>query len=400
MGSREYFSSFAEGRRIIATLGVLYLTMALTYPLLSSLPFITEQPSDVDIVIAFTTGIPGLLLLSGSYWLPHTSLRPETFSLISIWCTRGIAVMLGLIGLTALAAGLNDPIANTLMLTAIGSALGFAAGVHDARAKTRELELEETVAQLRATNDQLETANERLERFTYAASHDLQEPLRMVSSYLRLLESRYQSDLDEDAREFIAFAVNGADRMRAMVDSLHEYSRISTRGEPLEPTDTEPILEAVLDDLQPQIDETEATIITDDLPTVVGDSTQLTHVFQNLLSNALTYSGDTPPQVHVNAERNDEDDVWQFSVADEGIGIEPDHQEQIFDVFETLHATDMESDPRSSGIGLALCERIIERHGGDIWVDSTPGEGATFYFTLPAPAEEELEPTTQSLPPE
>lgn len=251
--------------------------------------------------------------------------------------------------------------------------------------KHLEEELKGTVANLKASND-------RLEQFAYAASHDLQEPLRMVSSYLQLLENRYADNLDDDAEDFIDYAVNGADRMRAMIENLLEYSRVTTGGGPFEPTDTEAIFEDVLDDLQLQIEETEAMITTDELPTVPADANQLTQLFQNLLSNALTYSGESPPQVHVSAERTN--DVWQFSVADEGIGIDPEYHDRIFAVFEQLHAGGDRSG--AAGIGLALCERIIERHGGDIWIDSEPGEGTTFYFTVPAADGPQSETHTES----
>jgi PAS domain S-box-containing protein len=229
----------------------------------------------------------------------------------------------------------------------------------------------------------LEASNERLEHFAHATSHDLQEPIRMVSSYVQLLEQRYGDELDEEASEYIDFAVDGAERMRAMVQSLLEYSRVSTQGDSFEPVDANQILEGVLESLKVRIEETDASIESDDLPAVTADADQLRQVFQNLLKNALKYSGETPPRIRVSAERRG--DEWQFAVADEGPGIDPDYHDRIFDVFESAH-TDTEE--AGSGIGLALCERIIERHGGEIWVDSEPGEGATFYFTLATPAED------------
>jgi PAS domain S-box-containing protein len=224
----------------------------------------------------------------------------------------------------------------------------------------------------------LEESNERLEQFAYAVSHDLQEPLRMVSSYLQLVEDRYADDLDGDAREFIEFAVDGADRMREMIDGLLEYSRVETRGDPLEPVDLDDVVNGVLDDLQVRIEERDADIEAETLPGVEGDASQLRQVFQNLVSNALEYNGDEPPRVHVEAERNE--DEWVISVSDDGIGIAPDDQDRIFEVFERLHSRE---EHEGTGIGLALCRRIVERHGGDIWVDSAPGGGATFSFTLP-----------------
>ncbi|MFC6826263.1 MEDS domain-containing protein [Halopelagius fulvigenes] len=226
----------------------------------------------------------------------------------------------------------------------------------------------------------LEESNERLEQFAYAASHDLQEPLRMVTSYLQLLEKRYGDELDEDGEEFLEFAVDGAERMREMIDCLLEYSRIETKGDPFEPVALDAVLDDVLADLQIQIAESDADVESERLPTVEGDASQLRHVFQNLLENAITYSGDEPPRVHVGAERRGQELV--ISVRDEGIGIEPKNQDRVFDVFDRLHSRE---EYEGTGIGLALCERIVERHGGDIWVESEPGEGSTFSFTLPVP---------------
>ncbi|ELZ23893.1 GAF sensor signal transduction histidine kinase [Haloterrigena salina JCM 13891] len=225
----------------------------------------------------------------------------------------------------------------------------------------------------------LEESNERLEQFAYAASHDLQEPLRMVTSYLQLLENRYGDAFDEDGEEFLDFAVDGADRMREMIDGLLAYSRVETQGDPFEPVDLDALLEDVREDLQIQIEETDATIATDGLPRVSGDASQLRQVLQNLLENAIQYSDDTPPRVRIDATRRGRE--WVISVEDDGIGIDPDDQDRVFTVFDRLHSRE-EYD--GTGIGLALCQRIVERHGGDIWVDAEPGDGSTFSFTLPA----------------
>ncbi|WP_306056345.1 MEDS domain-containing protein [Natronococcus wangiae] len=232
-------------------------------------------------------------------------------------------------------------------------------------------ELEQTVSQL-------EESNKRLEQFAYAASHDLQEPLRMVSSYNELIEARYGNELDEDAREYLEFAINGADRMREMIDALLEYSRIDTDGGEFEPTDCNAVLESVCDDLRFQIGDEDAEIAIDSLPTVYADESQLTQVFQNLLSNAIKYSGDEPPRITVDVEQRNHE--WVFAVSDNGIGIDPENTDQIFDVFQRLHSRD---EHEGTGIGLALCQRIIERHNGRIWVESEPGEESIFFFTLP-----------------
>jgi len=234
--------------------------------------------------------------------------------------------------------------------------------------KVREQRLEELVTEL-------EASNERLEQFAYAASHDLQEPLRMISSYLQLIERRY--DFDADGEEFLAFAIDGADRMRAMINGLLEYSRVDTQGEPFERVDLDCVLEDVCDNLQIAIEERNAVINAESLPCVEGDPNQLRQVFQNILDNALTYS-DGQPTVAITATETDS--MWTISISDDGTGIEQATQEHIFEVF---HRGYSHNEYTGTGLGLALCERIIERHGGEIWVDSEPDAGSTFSFTLP-----------------
>jgi PAS domain S-box-containing protein len=255
---------------------------------------------------------------------------------------------------------------------------------------SEERELIDTLATLlkfhferREYIDELRAETRRLEQFAYAASHDLQEPLRMVSSYLQLIERRYADEFDEDGEEFLEYAVDGAERMRAMIEGLLAYSRIKTRGDPLEPVDLNVFFEDVVSDLGMLIAERNAEITVEELPYVEGDESQLRQLFQNLLDNAIEYSGEEPPRVHVSAERAGPE--WVVSVSDEGIGIEPDDTDDIFEMFQRLHSRDEHA---GTGIGLALCERIVERHGGKIWVDSEPGEGSTFSFTLPATDEE------------
>jgi PAS domain S-box-containing protein len=235
------------------------------------------------------------------------------------------------------------------------------------------------VTERRERQRELEASNERLEQFAYAASHDLQEPLRMISSYLGLLEKRYADAFDEEGEEFLAYAVDGADRMRAMIDGLLEYSRVETRGDPFESVDLEALAEDVRTDLRLQIEESGAEITTDGLDRVEGDACQLRQLFQNLFSNAITYSGDEPPRIRVESERRGERVL--VSVHDEGIGIDLDNQDRIFEVFQRLHN---HTEYAGTGIGLALCRRIVERHDGEIEVDSDLGEGSTFSVTLPA----------------
>ncbi|GAB7018460.1 PAS domain S-box protein [Halostagnicola bangensis] len=228
--------------------------------------------------------------------------------------------------------------------------------------------------------DELEESNERLAQFAYAASHDLQEPLRMVSSYLTLVERRYGDALDEDGREFIDFAVDGADRMQEMINGLLAYSRIDTRGDPFEPVDCKRVFDDVLADLAVKIEETDAEITVESLPTVYGDPGQLRQLFQNILDNALTYSGEETPRITVFAAKSKASRT--ISVRDSGIGIEPTDTDRIFKVFNRLHSTE---EYPGAGIGLALCQRIVERHDGQIRVDSTATEGSTFSVQLPAP---------------
>ncbi|WP_049925775.1 PAS domain-containing sensor histidine kinase [Halopiger goleimassiliensis] len=244
---------------------------------------------------------------------------------------------------------------------------------------TTGIERQEYERRLNETVDELEASNERLEQFAYAASHDLQEPLRMISSYLQLVERRYADQLDEDGEEFIAYAVDGAERLQAMIDGLLEYSRIDTQGDPFEPVDLEAVLADVRTDLQVLIEQHDATVRVESLPTVSGDPRQLRQLFQNLLSNAIQYSGDEPPRIEVWADRTGSG--WEISVQDDGIGIDPDEIHRVFQVFQRLHSRE-EYD--GTGIGLALCQRIAERHDGDVHIDSEPGVGTTVTVTLPA----------------
>lgn len=201
----------------------------------------------------------------------------------------------------------------------------------------------------------------------------------MVSTYLQLIERRADDELSDETAEFLEFAVDGADRMREMIQGLLEYSRVESEGDPLEPVDLDSIFEDVCEDMHLQIEESNADITADSLPRVRGDASQLRQVFQNLLENAITYSGDEPPRIDVSSDRNG--DMYEVSVHDEGIGIESEDQEQIFRIFERLHTSD---EYPGSGIGLAICERIIERHGGEIWVESDPSDGSTVRFTVEA----------------
>ena len=225
---------------------------------------------------------------------------------------------------------------------------------------------------------ELARSNSDLQQFAYVASHDLQEPLRMVASYTQLLAKRYKGKLDKDADEFIAFAVNGANRMQALIQDLLAFSRVDTQGQHFEPTSLETLLGYALDNLKGGIEESGAVVTHDLLPTVMADERQLLHLLQNLLSNAIKFRGQDPPLIHIAAKKRD--DQWQFSVRDNGIGIDPQYAERIFVIFQRLHTN---AEYPGTGIGLSLCQKIVERHGGRIWMESQLGQGATFYFTLP-----------------
>ena len=228
----------------------------------------------------------------------------------------------------------------------------------------------------------LARSNAELERFAYVASHDLQEPLRMVSSYTQLLAKRYKGKLDANADEFIGYAVDGASRMQKLINDLLALSRVGTQAKPSEPVDTGAVLSRVLLDLHAAVESAGATIISpDEMPTVLADGTQIGQLFQNLIGNALKFRGSAPPAVEIMAEQEGTGKLWKFSFKDNGIGIEPQYFERIFVIFQRLHSK--ESYP-GTGIGLAICKKIVERHGGDLSVASTYGEGATFSFTLPA----------------
>ncbi len=231
--------------------------------------------------------------------------------------------------------------------------------------------LEDTVAELKRSNADLQ-------QFAYVASHDLQEPLRMVSSYTQLLARRYRGKLDSDADEFIGYAVDGANRMQTLIKDLLAYSRVTAQGKVFERVDCNGLLEEVLSNLRVADEQNRAVVTHDPLPTVMADRGQLGQLFQNLIGNAIKFRGEEPPQIHVSAEQRTGE--WLFSVRDNGIGVGPQYAERIFIIFQRLH--NREEYP-GTGIGLAICKKIVERHGGRIWVVSHTGQGATFHFTLP-----------------
>ncbi|HZD42814.1 MAG TPA: ATP-binding protein, partial [Methanomicrobiales archaeon] len=228
--------------------------------------------------------------------------------------------------------------------------------------------------------ENLKRSNEDLERFAYVSSHDLQEPLRAIVSYTQLLERRYKGQLGADADEYIHYIVDGGKRMQLLISDLLEFSRVTTRGSDLSRTNSEDVLQKALWDLKIPIEESGAEVTHDPLPSVLADESQLQQVFLNLIANAIKFHREgVPPKVHISARWKG--GMWEYSVQDNGIGIEPEYYHKIFIIFQRLHGREQYS---GTGIGLALVKRIIERHGGRIWVRSEPGKGSTFSFTLPA----------------
>jgi light-regulated signal transduction histidine kinase (bacteriophytochrome) len=257
--------------------------------------------------------------------------------------------------------------------------------------RTRELasancQLKEEIAmreraeeELRKTMEELARSNRELDQFASIAAHDLQSPLRSVAGFLELLARRYEGKLDEKADGYIARALNGTKRMSALIHDLYAYARAGTQGKAPAPVDLDAMLRGAIDNLRENINENGAVLTWDELPRVEGDDTQLVQLFQNLIANAIKFrKKDTPPSIRVSAEQRR--DEWVFGVHDNGIGIEPRFYERVFVMFQRLHSYDAYP---GTGLGLALCKRIVERHGGRIWIESRPAEGSSFYFTIP-----------------
>jgi PAS domain S-box-containing protein len=232
--------------------------------------------------------------------------------------------------------------------------------------------------ELKKKTAELARSNSELEQFAYVASHDLQEPLRMVASYTQLLARRYRGKLDSDAEEFIGYAVEGVTRMQSLINDLLAYSRVGTRPIQENPTRLKDSLEAALSNLRLNIDENEAVITSEELPVVQGDKMQLGQLFQNLIGNAIKFRSESAPRIHISARK--ESRHWIIGVQDNGIGIDPQYFQRIFVIFQRLHR---KKEYPGTGIGLAICKKIAERHGGRIWVESEPGRGSIFYITLP-----------------
>ena len=242
--------------------------------------------------------------------------------------------------------------------------------------------LRQSIEDLEDKTSELQRSNAELAQFAYVASHDLQEPLRMVNGYLQLLERRYKNQLDSNANEFIAFAVDGATRMQQLIRDLLAYSRVDTQGKPFAQVDCAAILNQTLLNLKVALDESEARVTYTHLPVITADATQVGQLLQNLISNALKFRGTQPPVIQIEAqpiEMPHSQRAWRFMVRDNGIGLEAQYAERIFLVFQRLHTREQYP---GTGIGLAICKRIVERHSGRIWVESVVGQGATFFFTI------------------
>jgi light-regulated signal transduction histidine kinase (bacteriophytochrome) len=224
----------------------------------------------------------------------------------------------------------------------------------------------------------LACSNTELQQFAYVASHDLQEPLRMVTSYLTLLERKYKDNIGPDGQEYIHFAMDGGKRMHDLINNLLDYSRVDTQRDAFAPTDMNDVMSKALDLLKVPIEESKAEIVVDPLPNVMADTSQMIQLMQNLVGNAIKFRGDKEPKVHISSQ--DKGGHWLFSVQDDGIGIDPKDRDGIFQMFQRLHTRE-EYD--GTGIGLAIVKKIVERHGGRIWVESEKGKGATFFFTIP-----------------
>jgi len=230
-----------------------------------------------------------------------------------------------------------------------------------------------------ATLQNLERSNKDLEQFAYVANHDLQEPLRMISSYTQLLERKYKDKLDQDANDYIQFAVNGAIRMQKLLNDLLEFSKINSHAKMNEQVGTSTPLGQAISNLHQLIEENTALITNDDLPAITADESQIIRLFQNLIENAIKFKKKTElPKIHISCTR--QKNMYQFSVADNGIGIEMHYHDRVFTIFQRLHSV---KHYPGTGIGLSICKRIVERHGGTIWFESTVNQGTTFYFTIP-----------------
>jgi signal transduction histidine kinase len=338
------------------------------YALVDTARLTTDTIGDqVDSLIRITAADAQVYVAGTNRLVAIASLLGAVLALaVTVWVTSSISLPLARLTRAAnrIAAGEESQLPESNRRDEIGSL---------ANSFSRML------AALRRQAVELRRSNADLEQFAYVASHDLQEPLRMVGSYTSLLERRYGGKLDSDADEFIGFAVDGVTRMQAMINDLLVYSRAGRAQAALEPTQSQAAVDQALANLQSVIAERNVLLEVAPMPSVMANGSQLTRVFQNLIGNAIKFCRQARPVIKIGAVRRG--DEWEFSVADNGIGIEPQYRDRIFLIFQRLHK---QSEYPGTGIGLAVCKRIVEREGGRIWFESTPGQGATFSFTLPA----------------
>lgn len=326
--------------------------------------------TDVNSAAELFTGMPRNKMIGSNYWVYFT--EPEM-------AKKGFKEVMNKgfvrdypLTVKNISGAVRDVMLNAVIYKGID---GKVAGVFAASRDITERKKSEEKLNQYAID--LEQSNKDLQQFAYIASHDLQEPLRMISSYLQLIERRYKNKLDKDADEFINFAIDGAQRLQKMINDLLVYSRIETRGKLFASIKCDVALDHAIANLKMQIDENDVLITRDALPTVMADETQLIQLFQNLISNAIKFRREEPPKIHISAQQKA--NAWLFSVSDNGIGMNLKYKDQLFVIFKRLVGKEYQG----TGIGLAVCKRIVERHKGKIWVESELGKGSTFYFTLP-----------------
>ena len=282
-----------------------------------------------------------------------------------------------ILGSTGKIIGLSRIVADISTRKSLEAALRSA----NARLTEHAHDLQTQADTLRRTNSALEQSNLDLKQFAYVASHDLQAPLRGIRGFVQLLEERYEPLLDEDGRQWIGHIVRATDKLQGLIHDLLGYARLESTNKALEPVDLGEIVDDVLELLGPAAAEHKAHVTRSDLPTLVAERGQLHQLFENLIVNALNYRGNQPPRIHIEATPDNKH--WLFAITDNGIGIDPKHHSRVFEIFRRLHSDDARP---GTGIGLAICRRVVERHGGRIWLDSEPDQGTTVFFTLPAGA--------------
>ena len=316
-------------------------------------------------------------ILKTSLLIAHYFYFPSLFACLW-WKRKGLIVPFGLfIGLLIIhvtrhadfiEAYLFNDVSRGTILILVSLVIAFLSE----QISKRELELNNII-------EDLKRSNEDLQQFAYVASHDLQEPLRAIISFSQLLEEKYHDKLDQDGKEYIYFITDGAKKMNILIKDLLSYSRITTQANPLEWLDLEPILNDAVFNLQEAIKESGAIITYDPLPTLKVDRTQFLQLFQNFLSNAIKFRGEDPPKIHIGVKRLS--NKWVFSIKDNGIGIDPKYHDRLYNIFYRLHTKE---EYPGTGIGLPICKKIVQRYGGEVWVESDLGKGSTFYFTIKA----------------